>query len=285
MNTLKYVGKCIGKACKLQTSEFSDLYEDLREASTLGPNTQTRKNKLHNIDTKLQTLARTRSKKTNLAKVNTLRLAHNILNAQRSNAVFESANFRKRIKSLKNRKNKHETEQLVEQLVVEEMKPLQARYNAAMKPVRELHKKAEQENYIRKLKLETEQEKEKKKQETKKTTEVIMKQYPMLNINNPKDYALLNHFVNTRLSVLKIIGAEIGDTSLTEDKVARDLFTSAAVEKLFTEIIRDQMAEKNTGRIVKMQLPPTSTIPVVSQQQQQQNIKKGRKTRKMNNRR
>lgn len=135
MNSIKYAAKCIGRACGLQSSEFHNVYEDLKNTSALGVNTQTRKNKLAQINARLRSLQATRAKKTNLAKINALRLAHNVLNAQGKGLSENNSKLLSRYRNLSRRQNKHETEELVKQMLNTEIRPIRKRkenYNAKM---------------------------------------------------------------------------------------------------------------------------------------------------------
>jgi hypothetical protein len=239
MSSLKTLGKCIGRACGLQGSELHNVYDELKAVSALGPNTQTRKSRLATVSGRLNTLARTRATKTNLSKINSLRLAHNILNAQRSNAVLNSTNLLSRYAALKSRRNKHETEELVEALLNEEIKPIQkiAKAYEVEKYMANLSRKANAAPAL---------------VEMRKSRNVILKQFPGLKM--PKDEAMLRSLLDIRRLALL---AEV----TTEEEVARNARKAAAVETFFRDRVSAEMAAANATygpRIIQMPVIPGS---------------------------
>ena len=244
MSSLKTLRKCIGRACGLQGSEIHNVYDELKTISTLGPNTQTRKNRLATVTARLNTLARTRATKTNLSKINSLRLAHNILNAQRSNAVLNSRNLLSRYAALKSRRNKHETEELVEALLNKEIRPIRtiAKDYQVNTYMANLSRKAKAAPAVENSAL----------VEMRKSRNVLLKQFPGLRL--PKDEAMLRSLLDTRrLALLSEV--------TTEDEVARNARKAAAVEKFFTDRISAEMAAANATygpRMIQMPLPPGS---------------------------
>jgi hypothetical protein len=235
MSGLKSLGKCIGRACGLQGSEFHNVYEELKEIAKLGQNTQTRKNRLSRVGARLNSLAATRATKKNLAKINSLRLAHNVLNAQRSNAVLNSSNLMSRYQALRTRTNKHETDKLVEELLRTEIRPIQ-----------KISKNTQTQIYLSQLarKAGSTGLEDPKVTEIRKSKNVIVRQYPTL-----KDEATLRLFLDTRLLAL---AAEV----TTEDEVARDPKKAAAVEKFFRDRISTIFAAQNATYGVKMPSMP-----------------------------
>jgi hypothetical protein len=216
MSALKSLGKCIGRACGIQGSEFHNVYTELKEIAKLGENTQTRKNRLSRVSARLNSLAATRATKKNLAKINSLRLAHDVLNAQRSNAVLNSSNLLRRYQTLKSRKNKHETDELVEELLRTEIRPIQ-----------KISKNTQTGIYLESLARRSASTglEDPKVTEIRKSKNVIMRQFPTI-----KDEDMLRLFLDTRLLALT---AEV----TTEDEVARNPKKAAAVEKFFTDRI------------------------------------------------
>ena len=238
MEGLKSLGKCIGRACGLQTSEFHNVFDELKNIAKLGVNTQTRKNRLSRVSARLNSLAATRATKTNLAKINSLRLAHNILNAQRSNAVINSAYLLSQYQQLKSRKNKHETDRLVEKLLEKEIRP-----------IRKIGQSAQTESYLANLRRRAGPVEDPRKAEIRKSKNVIVRQFPSL-----KDEDMLRLFLDTRLLALT---AE----STTEDEVARNPRKAAAVEKFFTDRISTVLHAGNITygrRIIAMPEAPGS---------------------------
>jgi hypothetical protein len=234
MEGLKSLGKCVGRACGLQGSEFHTVYDELKEITKLGPNTQTRKNRLSRVGARLNSLAATRAAKTNLAKINSLRLAHNVLNAQRSNAVLNSRNLLSRYAALKARKNKHETDQLVQELLAQEIKPIQ-----------KIAKNFEVEKYLTNLSKKAGPVEDPKVVQMRKSRNVILKQFPRI-----KDEDMLRLFLDTRLLALT---AEVTD----EDEVARNPKKAAAVQKFFTDRISKIFEAGNKTYGPKMYTLPT----------------------------
>lgn len=238
MSSIKTLGKCIGRACGLQRSEFHNVYDELKSISTLGPNTQTRKNRLSAVSARLNTLARARAEKKNLAKLNSLRLAHDVLNSQRSNAVLNSRNLLSKYAALKSRRNKHETEELVESLL-----------NKEIRPIRTIAKAYEVNKYVANLSRKAKATEPAELVETRKTLAVIRRQFPSL-----KDEATLRALVDARqLALLSEV--------TTEDEVARDPRKAAAVEKFITDRISKQVMAANATygpKIIQMPLPPSS---------------------------
>jgi hypothetical protein len=244
MSSLKTLGKCIGRACGLQGSELHNVYDELKAVSGLGPNTQTRKSRLATVSGRLNTLARTRATKTNLSKINSLRLAHNILNAQRSNAVLNSRNLLSRYDALKSRRNKHETEELVEALLNEEIKPIRkiAKAYEVEKYMANLSRKANAAPAVENSAL----------VEMRKSRNVILKQFPGLKM--PKDEAMLRSLLDIRRLALL---AEV----TTEEEVARNARKAAAVETFFRDRVSAEMAAANATygpRIIQMPVIPGS---------------------------
>lgn len=214
MEGLKSLGKCVGRACGLQSSEFHNVFDELKNIAKLGVNTQTRKNRLSRVGARLNSLAATRAMKTNLAKINSLRLAHDVLNAQRTNAVLNSSNLMRRYQELKSRKNKHETDRLVEGLLEKEIRP-----------IRKIRTNTETALYLSNLQRRSGPVVNERKAKVQKTLAIVQKQFPLVT-----DDALLKMLVNERLLALQ---AEVTD----EDEVSRDPRKAAAVMKFFNERI------------------------------------------------
>ena len=239
MSSLKHIGKCIGRACGLQGSEFHNVYDELKAISALGANTQTRKNRLASVSARLNTLARTRALKTNLSKVNALRLAHNVLNGQRSNSHLFTGPLLSRYSAFKSRKNKPETEELVKMLL-----------NQEIRHIRKRHMNIETNKHIWELinsKRVAEESAELKN--TRKTLAVIKKMFP-----RETDEKFLKHLVGVRRLALL---SEVTD----EDEVSRDPRKAAAVDRFFTERISQEMmaANKTFGpRIISMPNVPAA---------------------------
>jgi hypothetical protein len=238
MSGIKGLVKCIGRACGAQSSDFHNIYTELKDLTALGPNTQTRKNRLARVGARLNSLAATRAAKTNLAKINSLRLAHDVLNAQRSNAIINSQNLLSRYAALKSRKNKHETDELVERLLHTEIRPIQ-----------KIAKNYKVEKHLANLARQPVPE-DPKLVEVRKTRNVIRKQFPGVT-----DEEMLRLFIDTRLLALT---AEV----TTEDEVARDPAKARAVMKFFDDRISTifQAGEATHGpRIYHLPNPPTGS--------------------------
>jgi hypothetical protein len=244
MSAAKGLLKCVGRVCGLQGSELHNVYDELKRISTLGPNTQTRKNRLASVSARLNTLRRARAEKKNLLKLNSLRLAYDVLNAQRSNAVINSADLLQKYRALQTRTNKHETEELVEALLNKEIRPIRtiAKNYQLNKYMSNLSRKAKAAPAVDNSAL----------VEMRKSRNVILKQFPGLRL--PKDEAMLRSLLDTRRLALL---AEV----TTEDEVARNARKAAAVEKFITDRISAEIAAANATygpRIIQMPAPPSS---------------------------
>jgi len=249
MEGLKSLGKCVGRACGLQTSEFHNVFDEMKEIAKLGPNTQTRKNRLSRVGARLNSLAATRATKTNLAKINSLRLAHNVLNAQRSNAVINSAYLMSQYQQLKSRRNKHETDRLVENLLEKEIRP-----------IRKIGKNAQTESYLANLRRKAGPIQDPKKVEIQKSLEIVKRQFPLIT-----DEGLLKTLLNERLLALT---AE----TTNEDEVALNPRKAAAVMTFFNE------------RISRMGLATNITLSRVPPRAAGVGSARRRKTRKVSRR-
>lgn len=214
MEGLKTLGKCVGRACGLQSSEFHNVVDELKNIAKLGPNTQTRKNRLSRVGARLNSLAVTRATKTNLAKINSLRLARDVLNAQRSNAILNSANLMSRYQKLKSRKNKHETDRLVEELLEVEIRP-----------IRKIRKNTETAVYLTNLRKKAGPVENVAVTRARKTLAIIKRQFPIT------DEGILRMLVKERELALM-------SEMTNEDEVERDPKKAAAVMKFFSERVK-----------------------------------------------
>lgn len=253
MESIRTVGKCIGRACGLQASTMHNVYEELQEISKLNANSNTRKKRLETVGSRIRSLAATRALKTNVAKLNALRLAHNVLNAQRKNAVLNSRNLMNRYRTLKSKQNKHETERLVEALL-----------NTEIKPIRKIRENTEVELYMKQL-MKQKAPENAKVVEARKTRNVLLRQMPALKYAG-------NEQVFKRMMEIRQL-ALLSEVT-TEAEVERNARKAAAVQRFFDNRVAQEMKAANATYGVS--IPAMPQVPSQSVAGKQR-----RKTRKL----
>jgi hypothetical protein len=172
-------------------------------------------------------------------------LAYDVLNAQRSNAIINSTGLLQKYRALKSRRNKHETEELVESLLTKEIKPIEA-----------IFKKAELNRYISNLSRRAAAAPPKNLTNLRKTRNVVLKQNPYFKPNRPADQEFIRKLIEERQIAL------LGELT-NENEVSRNPQKAAAVEKLLRDraLAKLDAKEATFGKpmMLNMPLPPGMT--------------------------